>query len=162
MIEPIFTSKLRYGLELICNSFDSGDTVTRKLHGLHRSAMKASLGLKNWDHPSDFELLTRTGQKSVTEMVRIATASMAWHAGQDWDRYPLTAGRIDKHLGQRTTRQTMQRSLPPQSLNTSESLISRLVEMWEEIPENVKSEQHWRVAKNMICDWVNETNCDDV
>ena len=51
--------------------------------------------------------------------------------GQDWDRHPLTAGQVEKHLGQKATRQAVQRNLPPQSMTTRESLVSRLVEMWK-------------------------------
>ena len=48
MIEPIFTSKLRYGIALICNCFNMDDVATRKLNTLHRAAMKAgALGADN-------------------------------------------------------------------------------------------------------------------
>ncbi len=141
MVEPIFTSKLRYGIALVCNCFSVEDTSIKKLHSLHRIAMKASLKLANKHHPSDTELLRKTGQKSVMEMTRIATANMAWKAGQNWNVCPLTADRLDKHIGERTTRQSVQRTLPPQGLNTCDSLIPRLVEMWELLPEEIRNEK---------------------
>ena len=153
MIEPIFTSKLRYGIALICNCFDKADVGIKKLHGLHRGAMKASLRLGSRHHPSDNELLRKTGQRSVREMVVIATANMAWKAGKNWKEHPLTGNRIEEHYGQRLTRQVKQRSLPPQSVKTDESLVSRLVEMWEKFPEEIKTERKQQVAKQKICDW---------
>ena len=154
MIEPIFSSKLRYGIEMIGNCLDENDTVLKKLHSLHRSAMKASLRMSNKDHPTDAVLLQQTGQKSVVAMAKIATANMAWKAGQNWDNYPLTAGRTLKHYGLKCTRQAAQRMMPPQKISPNLSLVSRLVEMWELLPENIKLEKAEHIAKRKIGQWI--------
>ncbi len=86
-------------------------------------------------------------------MARVATANMAWQAGRDWKKHPLTCGRIDEHLGRKNTQQLVQRTLPPQCMNTSESLVSRLVEMWEKLPEDITSEKIQSIAKKKICEW---------
>ena len=117
--------------------------------------MKASLNIPNRHHTPDKELLLKTGQKSVEEMARVATANMAWSAAQNWDKHPLTSGRFTRHRGQKVTRQMMQRSLPPQSTSTDSSLVSRLVEMWELLPEDIKCEKVEHIAKKKICLWAN-------
>jgi hypothetical protein len=44
MIEPIFTAKLRYSMELVCDSTNSeADMGLRRLHKIHKAAMKAAL-----------------------------------------------------------------------------------------------------------------------
>ena len=89
MIEPLFSSKLSYGIELVGNCFDENDIVLRKLHTLHRSAMKASLGIPTRHHPTDQDLFQQTGQRSVLQMARRAAANMAWKAGQNWETHPM-------------------------------------------------------------------------
>ena len=57
MIEPLFTSKLRYALELLTDSVKpDSDTLLKRLHSLHRGAMKAALRISSKEHPSDQEL----------------------------------------------------------------------------------------------------------
>jgi hypothetical protein len=52
MIEPIFTAKLRYAMELVCDLTNSeADMGLRRLHKIHRAAMKAALGIETRDHP---------------------------------------------------------------------------------------------------------------
>ena len=87
-------------------------------------------------------------------MSRLATANLAWSAGQNWDEHPLTAGRITKHLGQKFTRQSVQRSLPPQ--NVGDSLVSRMVEMWEKFPKDIKYEMNQQRAKKKISEWIGQ------
>ena len=87
-------------------------------------------------------------------MAFVATASLAWGTGLNWDTHPLTANRIDKHQRERVTRQVTQRSLPKQSSSTSDSLISRLVEIWEMFPEEIKTETQAVKAKHKIRQWV--------
>ena len=79
MLEPIFTAKLRYGLELVVDIFAKPpqDKPLRELHALHRSAMKAALGIPCSAHPSNKELYDRTGQISIYELAAVATA--VWH-----------------------------------------------------------------------------------
>ncbi len=157
MVEPLFTSKLRYGVELIVNCLNDRDLALKKLHGLHRLAMKASLNIPNMSHPTDRELLQRTNQRPVLEMAIVATANMAWRAAQDWDRHPLTKGRIEKHRTERQTRQLTQRTLPPQTVHTGTSLMQRLVEMWAKLPKDIKEESCEKKIKSKINTWASET-----
>ena len=153
-IEPIFTAKLRYALELIVDSSldNERDTVLQALHSLHRSAMKSALGLSIRQHPTDENLYKRTGQTSVCQMAAEATACLAWRCGQDWGEHPLTAGRVKEHWSRKNTRQATQRSLPPQP--TPGSLVTRIVEMWEKMPTHVKEAKDYGAAKARIKDWI--------
>jgi hypothetical protein len=78
MIEPIFTAKLQYALELVTDTTKAEtDMGLKRLHKLHRAAMKAALGFQMRDHPEDAQLLQQTRQASVHEMALIATAGLA-------------------------------------------------------------------------------------
>ena len=153
MIEPLFTAKTRYALELTVDAFeDHGrDTTLKALHQLHRSAMKAALGISTRKHPSDATLFRRTGQVSIYQVAKEATACLAWKCGQDWEHHPLTGGRLERHFSGRNTRQAA-RSFPPQS--TRGSLISRLVEIWERFPEEIYKAEDFNQAKPKIKQWI--------
>ena len=151
MVDALFNSKMRYAIELTTNVLDCQDKILQRLHGLHRSAMKAVLGLGRHDHPPDSELYSRTGQASVQQMAFEATASLAWKCGRDWKANPLAQGRLKGHFSGRQTRQATQRTFPPQ--NVKGSLLSRLVEIWEELPKNIRQEEDKEVAKGRIKTW---------
>jgi hypothetical protein len=153
MIEPIFTAKLRYAMELVCDSTNfEADMSLRRLHKIHRAAMKAALGIETREHPDDDLLLKRTGQSSVHEMALRAPAGLAWRCAQSWQNHPLTGGRIEEQQPKKATRQASSREFPPQSEKTL--LVSRLVETWVKIPDHIKKEERESVAKKKIKSWV--------
>jgi hypothetical protein len=79
IIKPIFTAKLRYAMELVCDTANlKSDMGLSRLHKIHRAAIKAALGIKTRDHPNDDLLLKRTGQSSVHKMALQAAAGLAW------------------------------------------------------------------------------------
>ena len=151
MIEPLFTAKLRYGLELVTNACDPQDVATRRLQVLHRSALRAALKVKKKGVPYK-ELLLCADQKSVEVMSKQATSLLVWKCGQNWLNHPLTACRLECHKSLRPTRQS-ERQFPPQSLAPCESIISRIVEIWESMPENLKSEKKVGAVKKLIEVW---------
>jgi hypothetical protein len=51
-------------------------------------------------------------------------------------------------LHKKATRQASSREFPPQSEKTS--LVSKLVETWEKIPDHIKKEEKESVAKKKI------------
>jgi len=106
--------------------------------------MKAALGQSN-KGLSTQQLLERTGLKSIYQMALTATCGHAWKCGQNWEGHPLTMGRIKGHMSGRNTRQGTLRQHPPQSLPNS--LIHRMVEVWEELPSNIKEEKEPLRAK---------------
>ena len=116
--------------------------------------MKAVLGIGRHIHPSDSELYARTGQDSVQQMVLEATALLAWKCVKDWQNNPLVSGRIEKHFSGRQTRQVTQRTFPPQP--TRGSMLSRMVEVWEKLPQVVKAEENKESAKTKIKTWTVE------
>ena len=150
LIEPIFISKLRYALELIADATAGiQDKCLKRLHKLHRSAMKAALMIPARKHPSDEELYKLSGQSSLACIALEATGCLAWKSfcsGQ-----PFLVNRLESHASGRFTRQSTQRTFPPQS--TSGTLISRLVEVWEMLPKEVKDCRNVDKAKGLICDW---------
>ena len=118
--------------------------------------MKAVLGIGRQCHPPDGELYSRTGQTSVQQMALEATASLAWKCVKDRQNNPLTMNRIEEHSSGRQTRQASQRTFPPQF--TRGSLLSRMVEVWERLPQVVKSEENLESAKSKIKTWAEDFN----
>ena len=152
MIDPVFTSKLRYALELVTNCDAESDSLLKELHALHRKAMKAALGYGMNDHPGDEYLLETTGQMSVQTLSRLATACMAWKSLRDPNKCSLMQGRLENHRSLKQTRQRCQRTFPPQ--DTNETLLSRLVEVWETIPRPIKEMNSPQAAKTALKCWV--------
>ena len=107
-----------------------------------------------FNHPSDCELYSQTGQVSVKQMALEATATLAWKCGKDWKNNPLAKRRIQEHSSGRQTRQRTQRTFPPQF--TRGSLLSRMVEVWERLPNEVKTAEDWEFAKRNIKTWTEE------
>jgi hypothetical protein len=97
----------------------------KRLHKLHRGAMKAALGIQMRDHPEDAQLLQQTGQASVHEMALRATAGLAWKCAHNWNHHPLAShGWKDTNLRELQDR-PHQGCFPPQ--HEKSSLVSRLV-----------------------------------
>ena len=154
MIEPVFLSRLRYAMEVTVDGMVGDEHAGMKqLHGLHRQAMKAALGIPHLAHPSDQELLERTGQKPLSTVVLEATASLAWKCLTQ-EENPLMQDRLEGHYSGRNTRQSTMRNFPPQC--TRGTLISRLVETWERLPENVKRTTDWSKAQKSIKEWASK------
>jgi hypothetical protein len=122
----------------------------KKLHSLHRLAMKAALKMNKLKVVSDQELLKSTGQCSILTCAMRATAMLAWKCSKDWEGHPLTGGRIKAHLAGRSTRQN-NRTFPPQELKSS--IIHCLVEIWEKLPDSIRTEEDVRVVKKKIKEW---------
>ena len=151
MIEPLFMSKLRYAIELVVDiTVPEDDQVFKKLHSLHRQAMKAALGIGPRAIICDKELFVRTKQYSVLYTATVATANMAYKCSRDWDNHPLTGDKIEHHFSGRDTRQA-KKAFPPQK--TKQSLINRLLQVWETLPESIKNEEDEKAAKKKIKEW---------
>jgi len=151
MIQPLFTSKLMYGLQLLGNPLGTGDNAFQGIHKLHRQAMKAALRLNQQKDISDEELFRKTGQSHVRVLAARLSASMAWKCLKNWQGHPLTKERIKEHVGLRATRQATERNFPPQLVK--DSLIYNLVEVWEKLPSDIQCETKLRTLKSKICEW---------
>lgn len=151
LIDPIFTSKLRYGLELISNPLDANDSVLTKLSALHRQAIKAALRIPKRRHVSYVELLRQSEQKSIRFHSFTSQAKLAWQSIGHHQSHPLTGCRIEQHLNKQNTRQSSNRTFPPQSVNGS--VITRLVEIWEMLPKAVKEQDKIANVKRMVNSW---------
>ena len=161
LIEPLFTSKLRYGLELLVDIEEGHQGVNvRRIENIQKKAMQAALGWKNSKGMSIEELRNKTLQPSVFEMALIATCNQAWKCGQDWEKHPLTKGRLRSHMSMQSTRQYTQRQYPPQQLPGS--LVHRMVELWEIMPTDIKEEKNLVVAKKKIKAWSRATSTRDI
>ena len=111
LIEPLFTSKMRYGLEIVVNVEEGQKgVIVKRLQQIHKKAMQAAVGWKASQGLCVEELLKRTGQASVYQMALTATGNQAWRCGQDWDGHPLTKGRLRGHTNLQNTRQVTQLS----------------------------------------------------
>ena len=161
LIEPLFTSHLRYGLELLVDVGEGQQGVNvRRIEKAHKKAMQAALGWDVSKRMSIEELREKTCQPSVFEMALTASCNQAWKCGQDWDRHPLTKGRLHSHISLQGTRQCTQRQYPPQ--HVPGSLVNRMVELWEMMPRDIKEEKNSRVAKKKIKAWSKATSTRDI
>lgn len=151
MIEPIFTSKLRYGIELTTDVLDPKDPVLDKLCSLHRSAIKAVLKLPQREHMDYNKLLAMAGQDSIKDIAFRAATNLAWACGQDWQEHALTKGRITAHQGRKVTRQATMRSYPPQPVK--KSIVTRIIEIWEGMPQHIKEEENRAKVRKLIRNW---------
>jgi hypothetical protein len=90
VINPMFTSKLQYVLEVfgyptsqICKDKEE-DAIIKKLQVLHNMAMRAALGIGGKDRTSCSRLLSLTGQTSVGEMcLRAVSRAAKIHIGME-------------------------------------------------------------------------------
>lgn len=148
--DGIFTSKVKYCLTLITNVYGikGADPAQSQLHKLHRSAMKASLRIATSDHPPDDELLKKSGQISVKQIAATSIANLAVDCLQNWKSHPLTTSRIVLHLGSKRTRQSQDRTFPPQPVRNS--LLGRMVEAYEDLPKYVRDEPKKHSRKCLI------------
>ena len=83
VIDPVFTSKLTYGLEIFTDPstvLECLDPILRKLQNLHNKAMRAALGRYQRCRKkiSSASLLLKTGQSSILELILRAVSR---HAG---------------------------------------------------------------------------------
>ena len=82
-LDPIFNSKLIYGLEVICDPITKGQgqgcKITEKLQVLQNDAMRAVLGLRRSDRIKQKELLQRCSQLSVQDLALRATLNQSWN-----------------------------------------------------------------------------------
>ena len=152
MIQAIFTSKLLYGLPLVCDiRGGESDQNIKRLHTLHRRAMKAALRIDRTQHPPDSELLVRTKQRSVIQMTRASTGTLAGKCVPEHNSHPLLLGRVVEHVGGKCTRQSQNRVFPPQPV--SDSIVAKLTEMWERLPQNIRTEKQESRRCRLIKKW---------
>ena len=69
--------------------------VLKRLHNLHRQAMKAALRINRRRKVSDSELYSKTGQYSLLQAARNALGNMTVNCMQNWEGHPMTAARIE-------------------------------------------------------------------
>ncbi len=158
MIQPIFTSKLMYGLALAASSqgplFENG--LLKQLSSFHRQAMKVSLRLTKRQGVAYSDLLNCTGQKSIYQLVleQLGNVTCKCLSAQD---HPLVTNRLDKHLGMKSTRQST-RKWPPQATKTS--IVAKMVDLWELMPSEICQEQDCIKLKKLIQMWSASNFCD--
>ena len=155
MMQPIFTANLLYGLSLFVDVRNTIDSNLKRLNGLHRQAMKASPGLPRRSERATEDLLKMTGQKPVEQMARKQLAGLACDClSKHGTTHDLTTDRLIYHIGQQRTRQMTGRTFPPQPVPGS--IVTKMVEMFEVLPENIKEEQNISRRKKMIDAWLVE------
>ncbi len=151
MIQPIFTSKLLYGLSLLASKQGqiTENTLLKQLCSLHHQAMKAALRIHKRHGISYPDLLQLTGQKPIFQLALEQLSNNACKC-LSMEEHPLVINRIEKHKSKKITRQA-RRDWPPQS--TQHSVITKMVEVWEQIPGEIRSEQDCFKRKKEIQKW---------
>lgn len=81
--------------------------------------MRALLRIATLDHSFNDELLKRSGDISVNQMAATSIANLEVASLQNWKSHPLTTSRIVQHLGANTSRQSQERTFPPQPVRNS-------------------------------------------
>ena len=116
LLQGIFISKFMYGLPLSCDITKGlDDPAMKHLYKLHRFASKAVLHIGPTVHPPDEELFSPSKQKSVLQMCAISTCKLAAQCVPERHVYPLMCDRVEEHQSGKCTRQSSNRTLPPQS-----------------------------------------------
>ena len=152
LIEPVFTSKLRYGLELVANAKNPEDMAIKRLEMLHKSALRAATGTKRRGVPYN-DLLAQTNQMPIRSIAENATAMLAWKCAQNWSIHPLMQGRVETHKSLRETRQRNTKDFPPQLVGQNKSIIPRVLITWDAMPSQIKEETKLLTARRMIRKW---------
>ena len=155
-ITPLFTSKLTFGLELMTDPLKHQDknepncAVITRLQKLLNEAVRASLRIRRSERVSELELMRRSGQLTVCSMAARAIANHAWNSfSTQWRRdYSELTKRIEWGQRGRTTRQSDQEIVPPQSVK--ECLVSRVGQMWNSLPVEIKTESNKKKAMAKI------------
>ena len=155
-ITPLLTSQLMYGLELMANPFRHRDKnqpncpVITRLQRLLNEGVRASLGVKKIDKISESELMRRSGQLSVCDLAERAILGHSWSALSTKEREGCSelAKRIEWGQRERVTRQSKWRKVPPQTVE--DTLVSKMGQGWNFLPEDIKCEEDQRVAKEKI------------
>ena len=152
-LNPIFNSKLMYGLEVITNPTTLPGQplckVIAKLQVIQNEAMRAVLGLRLADRTKVEVLLQRCNQLSVHDLALRATLGQAWNSLSSVARRKKidAANRLRNWQSVRETRQTSQETYPVQEIN---SLLSRLTIAWNGMPEDIRKEERSISAKRKI------------
>ena len=155
-ITPIFTAKLTFGLELMTDPLKHLDknktncaAITR-LQKLLNEAVRASLHISRAERVSEAALMRRRGQVSVCSIAARALGNHAWNSFSSQRRRNCSeiAKRIEWGQRGRTTRQSDQEIVPPQTVK--ECLVSRVGEMWNLLPYEIKTEKKKKAAMAMI------------
>ena len=157
-INPIVTSKLTYGLELMAdpvkhyNKNKANCSVIIRLQRLLNEAVRAALRLNRSEHISEEELMRRGDQLSVAELAERALANLAWNTLGPCERHETSdiACRIERGQVIRVTRQRQDERFPPQSI--TDSLVSRVSQMWNILPDDLKQDKVKSSAKTKIKD----------
>jgi len=150
LIDPLFTSKVRYSLPLIYKK----ELPMKKLQGLHRLAMKAALRLKSTHNISTEELVRLTNQKSLTQIAKEIIATLAWKTSPKWKTHPLFQDRIREQPAYKITRQS-KNAFPKQFV--AGSIITDIIELWQEMPKHILEEKIVSAAKREIVKWCNKS-----
>ncbi len=158
MIQPVFTSKLLYGLALLGSNRGLllENTLIKQLGTLHHQALKAALGIKKRQSTTYAQMLQKTGQKSVFQLALDQLGSVACRCLSPQE-HALVQNRLEEHLGMKATRQS-KRLWPPQS--TQHSMVTTMVEVWEAMPVEVRHEQNILKRKRLIQSWSHSNFCD--
>jgi hypothetical protein len=148
VINPMFTSKVQYALEVFGNptsqicSDKEEDAIIKQLQVLHNMAMRAALGIGGKDRISCSRLLSMTGHTFVGEMcLRAVSRAAKIHIGMDIEgqESPLAGGRLILSQRTRTTRNIEKGLLTPQK--SSGTLLAAMAIVGNVLPEAIKTEQ---------------------
>ena len=152
-LNPIFNSKLMYGLEVITNPAtylgQPQCKAIAKLQVIQNEAMRAVLGLRLTDRTKVEVLLQKCNQLSVHELALRATMGLAWNSLSSCARRKkiVAEERLRNWQMVRETRQSSQQTFPVQEVK---SLLSRLTIVWNNMPEDIRSEEQSSAAKKKI------------
>lgn len=150
LLQPLFISNILHYLPTLADLETSRTPFASKLHSLHRQAMKAALGIPSTKHPDDDFLLSATNQTPIKQFLTSLLMSQACKIFPNWQNHPVSKNRVIAHSMTRCTRQN-QRTLPPQLIGSS---LSSLVELFEQLPPDIRNESNLLKRKKKIRQYV--------
>ena len=139
-LTPIFMSKMQYALSLICdpNLHRCCNTV-KHLQKLQNEAMRVILGKRLADKVTQQSLLQQCNQTSVRDHALRAHYNLSWSLLSSPCRRTCSGleRRLDFWQKEKSTRQNLRNSFPKQQ--NKDTLLSRLTECWNILPEDIKN-----------------------
>ena len=154
LLQPLFTSKLRYAIDLTTDATlynDNGDQelAIRKLQVLLNHAMRAVLGKPAGDRSKAEDLLRECRHPSVSRISLQAAAMMAWRLfSESGDLRGLTEGRLDKVGDREGLRSRSAGQLYTQKVQGT--CLTRSVKIWNLLPDEMKTASNKAAARKAL------------
>ena len=157
LVQPVFTSKLTYALEIIGSPSINGmsqEAFLKRLQILQNRASRVALGVAPKHRIPSSKLLAQTNQTSVFQMSFRAVATAAWKQLAPCNNMKTFVKDRLKTWSGRCSRFNQCGKWPSQGVRGS--LFTSMVSVWNYLPEDIKTSKTLLLAKRKIRNFVAE------